>query len=355
MDEKDRLLLANLHYGLPLVLHPFDAWAKKIKTDKADILIRLARFRQQTILSEIRAIFSEASIRHKSAWAAFKIPEKTISSEEFSDSLTKHPGIIYACERDLDWNVWIFLSVPAEQDLEWHAKYLAKILNAEKMVFFPIREVYKGKDPLTKVEKKSFFDETYPGDEKRIVNAASDLTIQEIEVLRALQDPLPLDDKPFQRIANLAGTTEEAVLTCIKALIQKGYVKKIGVIFKEAEAAEAKTVLVVWKIPEEKLAKVRDFFAGVSGLVYADRRPDYPEFPFGFWTLIRSETAEELELTIRKLQDMFGKWQHKVLATKREFKKSSIRYFDEGLDVWWRESKRLAELSHYDEVCKSFQ
>ena len=101
--------------------------------------------------------------------------------------------------------------------------------------------------------------------------------------------------------------------------------------------------LVVWQIPEEKLERSGPEIAAFREVLYADRRPVYPEFPYSFYTMIRAETPEELELIARRMQDRIGKWPHRVMVTARELKKERMKYFPKELDVWWRQSRHITE------------
>ena len=344
MDEKDRLLLTYLHNGLPLTPRPFEVWAAKTGTDCADLLVRIQRLKKEGNLGGIRAVLDPRAFHYQSAWVAMQFDPSELESR--AEVLWQHPGVIYGCEREHGFNVWFFMAAPADHDLELHARCLEKLAGARLTLFLPVRKVFKGTDLLSALHAEVFptINERF---EKRQKVRTSDLTAEEIGVIRELQEPFPLTDEPYQKIAADLGITEAQVLERMKSLAKKGCLKRIGSFLKTpAIPLEAKT-LVVWQIPEEKLERIGPEIAEFREVLYADRRPAYPEFPYSLYTMIRAETAMELEVVTRRMQDRIGKWPHRVLVTTRELKKEGMKYFPKELDVWWQESRHVAETAFH--------
>jgi len=376
MDEKDRLLLTYLQNGLPLTPRPFEVWAAKIGTDSADLLVRIQRLKKEGNLGGIRAVLDPRAFLYQSAWVAMRIGEKhQVSPEdvpkeqqsvrigesqhvspdatstrcgnfEISDRsaevLWQHPGVIYGCEREHEFNVWFFIAVPADHDLEIHVRCLEKLSGGNLMLFLPVRKVFKGADLLSSLNAGSFpaMNERF---EKRQLIRFSDLTEEETGMIRALQEPFPLTDEPYRKIALDLGITQTQALQRMKSLEEKGCLRRIGGFLKTAAVLPEARTLVVWQIPEEKLERIGPEIAEFREVLYADRRPAYPEFPYSLYTMIRAETAVELEVVTRRMQDRIGKWPHRVLVTTRELKKGEMKYFPKELDAWWQGSRHVAE------------
>ena len=345
MDEKDRLLLTYLQNGLPLTPRPFDVWSAKIGLDSAELLVRIQRLKNEGTFGGIKAILDPRAFHYQSAWVALKLGSSEVESG--TEVLWKHPGVIYGCEREHEFNVWFFIAAPASHDLELHVRCLEKLVGAQEALFLPVRRVFKGSDLLSALDAETFsaMNERF---EKRSEALPKDwLSAEEIEMVRQLQEPFPLTDEPYQKIAAELGITEGQVLERMKALVKKGCLKKIGSFLKPAATVPEARTLVVWQIPEEKLERIGPEIAEFGEVLYADRRPAHPEFPYSLHTMIRSETAAELETVTRRMQDRIGKWPHRVLVTTRELKKKQMDYFPGGLDAWWRENRRVVETAFH--------
>ena len=345
MDEKDRLLLTHLQNGLPLTQRPFDAWAAKIGTDNADLLVRIQRLKREGNFCGIRAVLNPRAFHYQSAWVAIKLLSPSESASH-TEMLWRHPGVIYGCEREHEFNVWFFIAVPADHDLKLHVRCLEKLTAAQSTLFLPVRKVFKGTDLLSSLDTETFpaMDEHF---EKRQKTRLPDLTPEEIDMIRQLQEPFPATDEPYQRIAANLGITETQALERMKSLVRKGCLKKIGSFLKSAAIVPEARTLVVWQIPEEKLERIGPAIAEFREVFHADRRPAYPGFPYSLYTMIWAETPAELEIVTRRMQDRIGKWPHRVLVTVREFKKEEIKYFPKELDVWWQQNRPVTETTYH--------
>ena len=340
MDEKDRLLLTYLQNGLPLIPRPFEVWAAKIGTDSADLLVRIQRLKKEGNLGGIRAALDPRVFHYQSAWVAMQVNPTEIESR--TEVLWQHPGVIYGCEREHSFNIWFFVAVPADHDLEVHVRCLEKLAGAPLTLFLPVRKVFKGTDLLSSLNAGAFsaMNERF---EKRQLVRSSDLTTEETGMIRALQESFPLTDEPYRKIALDLGITETQALQRMKSLVEKGCLRRIGGFLKTPAVLPEARTLVVWQIPEEKLERIGPEIAEFREVFYADRRPAYPEFPYSLYTMIRAETAAELEVVTRRMQDRIGKWPHRVLVTTRELKKGEMKYFPKELDAWWQGSRHVAE------------
>jgi DNA-binding Lrp family transcriptional regulator len=339
MDEKDRLLLTYLQKGLSLTPRPFDVWSAKSGADTAEILVRIQRLKKEGIFEGIKAVLDPRAFHYQGAWGAVRCSPEELESQV--GVLGRYPGVVYSCERDHEFNLWFFIAAPAGQDLELHVRCLKKLAGGQKTLLLPVRKVFKGIDPLSSLNAEMF-----PDVKERFgkwKTAESDLTVEEIDMLRQLQEPFPLTDEPYRKIAGDLGITEAQALERIHSLAKKGCLKRIGIFLKPVAVFPSKRALVVWQIPEEKLERLGSEIVNSEEVLYADQRPAFAEFPYSLYTMIRADTPVELEVLTRRMQDRIGKWPCRALVTTREFKREPMKFFPKDLDVWWRENRHVAE------------
>ena len=396
--------MTYLQNGLPLIPRPFDVLAAKSRADNADLLVRIQRLKKEGTFGGIKAILEPRAFHYQSAWVAMRLGEKhQVSPEdvpkeqqsvrlgekhqvfpedvpneqqsarrgESSDArlevLWQHPGVIYGCEREHEFNLWFFIAVPAGYDLEVHVRCLAKLSGAQRFLFLPVCKVFKGNDLLSSLDAEIFpaMSECF---EKRQTVGSSNLMerlgrecrtpaetvlkdwflAEEVEMIRQLQEPFPLTDEPYRKIAVDLGITEAQALERIKSLIQKGCLKRIGSFSKPSGVVSAAKTLVVWQIPEEKLERIGPEIAKMAEVLCADGRPAFSEFPYSLYTMVRAGTSEEIEALVRRIQEHIGKWPHRVLVTTRELKKKKMNYFPKELDAWWHENRHAVETAFHE-------
>jgi DNA-binding Lrp family transcriptional regulator len=344
MDEKDRLLLTYLQNGLPLALRPFDILSAKIGIDSAELLVRIQRLKKEGVFGEIKAVLDPRAFRYQSAWVAAQFKPEEFESN--AKMFCQHPGVIYGCERKHEFNFWFFITVPDGHDLELHVRCLEKLADVSRTLFLPVRKVLKGADLLNALDAATFpvMNERF---EKRETPRSSDLTEEEVRMIRQLQEPFPLTDEPCRKIAADLKITENQALEWMKSIAKKGCLKRIGSSLRPAEVLPSARTLVVWQVPEEKLERMGPAIAEAKEVLYADQRPVFAEFPYALHTVIRADASAGLEVSMRSVQDRIGKWPFRELVTVREFKKEPMKYFPKELDMWWRESRHVAETAFH--------
>jgi len=340
MDTKGRLLLTYLQNGLPLTSRPFDVLSTKIGIDSAEVLVRIQRLKSEGAFAGIRAILDPRAFHYQGAWVAVKLSSEELESR--AEVFWKHPGVVYGCERQHEFNLWFFIAVPAANDLELHVRCLEKLAGAQGALFLPVRKVFKGVDLLSSLDGETFLA-TGERFEKQVDAEAPAFSKEEIDMIRQLQEPLPLTDEPYGKIAADLGITETQALEQMKSLVKKGCLKRIGSFLKSAGSSPGARSLVVWQIPEEKLERIGPEITGFREVLYADQRPAFTEFPYSFYTMVQAGSAAELETLTERMQERIGKWPYQVLVTTQELKAEPIKYFSKELDQWWRESRHAVE------------
>ncbi|MFH0985586.1 MAG: hypothetical protein V1882_08630 [Candidatus Omnitrophota bacterium] len=340
MDEKDRLLLTLLQNGLSLTSRPFDALSAKTGVGGAEILLRIQRLKREGAFRDIKAILDPRAFRYQGAWVAARTRHEDFA--RYSEVFGKHPGVLYGCERDSDFNFWFFIAVPAEHDLELHVRCLEKIAGVERGLFLPSKKVFKSRDPWNSLDA-GIFSVAWEHSLRRQTEKTSALSAEAIAMIRRLQEPFPFTDEPYQKIALDLGITETEVLGQLDSLQEKGYLKRIGIFQKQAAIPSSEKILVVWQIPEEKIEQVGTEIAGFKEISCVDQRLVLEEFPYSLYATVQIGMTAELEVLIKSIQDRIGKWPYRVLATDREFSREGIRYFPKDMDAWWHQNRRVIE------------
>lgn len=301
--------------------------------------MRIQRMKKEGALTGIQPVWDPRKFRYQSAWVAMRFDPSNLISK--TGSFAGHPGVVYACERNHAFNLWFFIAVPEAHDLEVHVRCLEKMSGAEQTLLFPLREVYKGTDLLHTLDERTFrpagehFDKGKAG---RVL----ELTPEETEVVRGIRN-FPMTDEPYGKIAADLGFTESQVLDTLKALMQKGFLRRIGSLTPPASEPSQEKILVAWQVPEEKIDQAGREAASFGEVLYADHRTAFPEFPFSLYTVVGSGGTAEAEGTLRHIEERIGKWARITLRTVQEFKKERPHYFSKELDRWWNEHHTVAE------------
>ncbi len=154
-----------------------------------------------------------------------------------------------------------------------------------------------------------------------------ELTELDKKIIKALQKDLPLEGKPFAKVAKELGMKEEALLKHIKRFIKKGIIRRFGAtIFHNRSGFEA-NVMVAWKVPTERLDKVGKIMAKFPEITHCYARVSYPEWPYNLYTMIHGHSEEECREIVKKIAKITNIKHYRLLFTEHTFKRASMQYF----------------------------
>ena len=77
-----------------------------------------------------------------------------------------------------------------------------------------------------------------------------DVTPEDRALLAALSDGLPLEPEPFAALGRRLGLAEAEVLQRLRALVERGVVRRFGVVVRHHELGYRANAMVVWDVPD---------------------------------------------------------------------------------------------------------
>lgn len=162
------------------------------------------------------------------------------------------------------------------------------------------------------------------------------LNAEDQALVKALQDGLPLDERPYRCIAARAGLDEETVIKGIARLKEKGIIKRMGVIVHHRELGYSSNAMVVWDVPDELVDQVGEWLGSQEGVHLCYRRPRRPpHWPYNLFCMIHGQDRAGTRKRIHGLRrnPVLGGVPYAVLFSTRRFKQRGARYrFDPVAD-----------------------
>jgi len=155
--------------------------------------------------------------------------------------------------------------------------------------------------------------------------------IKEIDkkIMSELQDNIPYDKSPYRTIAGKLGLTEDEVMENIKLYREKGWIRRYGATLKHQKAGFTANGMGIWAVPnKEDREEAGRIIASFREVSHAYERPSFDDWPYHLFSMIHGESKEEVEDVARRISQKTGITDYQVLYSTREFKKSSMKYFD---------------------------
>lgn len=134
-------------------------------------------------------------------------------------------------------------------------------------------------------------------------------------LLRELQSNFPLTRRPYQKIAEKLGLTEQQVLKKARAFQNKGVIRYIGAVFNQRKLGIVSS-LVALSVPGKNLSEAANIINSYPQVTHNYLRQD----KFNLWFTISAPSKAKLLKLVREIKQKTGVENVLNLATLRVFK-----------------------------------
>ena len=155
------------------------------------------------------------------------------------------------------------------------------------------------------------------------------LTMQDKEIIKALQEDFPLCEEPYKILAQRVGISEAEFLQRVKELIAEKKIRKMGAVLRHREVGFNANALCAWCVPSDNLDAIAKIMVSNAAVSHCYDRTPAPNWNYNLYTMIHAKTREECEKIIGELSNLSGITDYKILYTKKEWKKTGMKYFCE--------------------------
>lgn len=145
----------------------------------------------------------------------------------------------------------------------------------------------------------------------------------------AISRGLPLVKRPYAAIAKDIGSTEALVMEGIQRLIQRGDIKRFGVIVRHRKLGYRANAMVVWDIPDERIAELGNCISRYDFVNLCYQRPRrLPNWPYNLFCMIHGQDREEVKLQVSLINKQCGltPYIHDILFSNRCFKQRGATF-----------------------------
>jgi len=321
LDAVDRRLLDLLQSEFPLVAQPFAVLAQRLGISEEELLDRARALRESGVLRHLSAIFDVYRVGYRSTLVAFSVPEERLN--QAAAAVSAHPGVSHNYGREHEYNLWFVLAVPRSGDLEGEVTLLAEKTGAVRYHILPALELYKIDVEFDMVNGEGNKGQRSQGRKAR----RRDLTADEVEMVRALQEDLLLVSRPFAAAATALGMSEDELVARAEALREEGIMRRFAAVLRHRIAGFAANGMTCWIVPKERLEEVAAKFASYPQVSHCYRRPTFDDWPYNVFTMIHAQTREKCEETVRKIAADAGVHDYAILYSHTEYKKERVKYY----------------------------
>ena len=121
------------------------------------------------------------------------------------------------------------------------------------------------------------------------------------KILNILQKEFPLEERPFQIVAEKCRISEEETLSRIQKMKDDGIIRRIGAVFDGAKLGRISTLCAA-RVPEEKIDSFVQIVNANKNVTHNYRRDN----EYNIWFTVSAATAEELEAFLTEVKEKTG-------------------------------------------------
>ncbi len=338
LDETDKRLMNLLQSSFPLEREPFAAIAGEAGIDVGEVKARTKRLLDERIIREITPIFDTRALGYSSMLVAAKVDSD--NPHRAAAIINAHPGVSHNYLRTHEFNLWFTIATPPDSELglEGTLDVLKRLTGAESirqlptLVLFKINmnlEMERGTDALA-----AQIDAAPPRELQ-----AQPYDERDVGVIRALQGPMDVADRPYDAAAEELGMSSDDFLGHLRGMVDRKLLRRVAAILYHRRAGFSANGMGVWRVPEADVLEVGRRMAAVRGISHCYQRPTYGDWPYSVFTMAHGRSKEECDAILDRIAEDHGLHgdDRAVLYSSTEFKKVRLRYFVDDYARWEQE------------------
>jgi siroheme decarboxylase len=331
LSEFDRRLLDQLQRQVPLSDRPYLEIAERLDASEEKVLGRVSCLsgRPPAPIRQISAIFDSKKLGYQSCLVASKVEPQFI--RDAADVISRHPGVSHNYQREHEYNLWFTLAVPPDSmlGLEQTVELLRTLSGADEMRLMPALKLYKigvkfdlGVDA---VDEATAPRQEVPG---------LSLGDQDKQMIRVLQQHLPVKTNPFDDWASEADVSTDELLDAAKRYQNAGVMRRFSAVLRHREIGVSANAMGVWVVPAEQQDGFGRLAAQHSAVSHCYLRPTYPDWPYSVFTMVHGKTRVDCEEALAAISLRSGVKNYASLYSCEEFKKVRVKYFLGDIKEW---------------------
>lgn len=331
LSEDERIVLNNLQGGLPVRSDPFRELENELDLSADRIVTTLEQLDERGLLSRFGAVLNTRKMGGDSRLAAMRVPSDRF--REVAETVNDYRTVTHNYRREHTLNMWFVLSAsdPANIDRTMEAiedETGLEVFNLPKLTeyYVGLRFYFESDGTVRTVS----MDENYGrnGD-----GSGGELTPIQRQVVLAIQDGLPITNRPFAVLAERIGKDEPLVLSVLRELLRKRMIKRLGCIPNHYALGIKGNGMAVFDVPDEEIDAVGERLGQRDEVTHCYRRPRHGSvWSYNLFAMVHDRTRDGARALVERLRDEenLEPYDYDVLFSEELLKKTGLRLTPKG-------------------------
>jgi len=153
------------------------------------------------------------------------------------------------------------------------------------------------------------------------------LTELDKEIIASIQGEIAITQRPYLEIAEKLGIGEELLLERMKDLCDRGVIRRFGATIRHQQSGFDANAMVAWVVDEDRIDAVGEKMASFNAVSHCYRRNPSGDWPYNLYTMIHAKDEASCREIAEKLSTETSVKTYTLLFSRRELKKTSMKYF----------------------------
>jgi DNA-binding Lrp family transcriptional regulator len=177
------------------------------------------------------------------------------------------------------------------------------------------------------------------------------LTELDKKIIASIQGDIPITERPYLKLAENLGISEELLLKSLNNLCDKGVIRRFGATLRHQKSGYEANAMVAWQVDEKDIDTVGEKMAAFRAVSHCYRRDSKDDWPYNLYTMVHAKDEASCWEIARNISAETSIDNYTLLFSREELKKTSMEYFPTDGDDDSPESctsRRLSLPMRYD-------
>ena len=163
-----------------------------------------------------------------------------------------------------------------------------------------------------------------------ISDLAPDIDLEALDrrIILATQSGLPIDPRPYDRVAEEVGADAGLVMERINTMLGDGRIRRIGVVANHYRLGYTANGMSVWDIPDDEVEAAGGQVGALDMVSHCYIRPRaLPDWPYNLFAMVHGHSRDEVIDKVGQIAQMLGERvrSRDILFSTRILKKTGLR------------------------------
>lgn len=126
-------------------------------------------------------------------------------------------------------------------------------------------------------------------------------------IIAATQEGLPVCDRPYRRVAEQVGLSEEQLLVAMQQMLDDGVIRRIGLVPNHYALGYRYNLMTVWDVDDADINHLGEQVGKLDGVSHCYQRPRrLPDWRYNFFAMVHGRTEAEVAEQAAQIEGLLG-------------------------------------------------